>query len=59
MPRGAWSTGLSGIVGDIETRLPTAEVMFAAKRGVGEFHGNFSSGIFLKFLHNRFIPWAP
>ena len=49
---------LPGIVGDIETRLPTAEVMFAAKRGVGEFHGNFSGSIFLKFLLHRFIPWA-
>ena len=33
---------LVGIVGDIETPLPTAEMMFAAKKKVGDYHGNFN-----------------
>jgi hypothetical protein len=48
----------AGIVGDVDTPLPTAEVMFAAQRRVGDYHGNFNHCIFLKFLTNRFIPWA-
>ena len=49
---------LPGIVGDTDTRLPTAEVMFAAKKSVGSYHGNFTHDIFMKFLEHRFIPWA-
>lgn len=49
---------LVGIVGDIETPLPTAEMMFAAKKKVGDYHGNFNLSVFVKFLRLRFVPWA-
>ncbi len=49
---------LVGIVGDVDTPAPHCEMMFAAQQRVGDYHGNFTHAIFLKWLRNRFIPWV-
>ena len=49
---------LVGIVGDVDSPEPHCEMMFAAQQCVGDYHGNFTHAIFLKWLRNRFIPWA-
>ncbi len=42
--------------GDVDTVLASGEMMFGAKKGEGDYHGNFDSAIFLKWVRNRLIP---
>lgn len=49
---------LVAVVGDIDTPQPHGEMMFAAKKKVGSYHGNFTHPIFIKWLLNRLVPWA-
>ena len=43
-------------VGDVDTVLASGEMMFGAKKGVGDYHGNFDAATFMKWVNNRLIP---
>ena len=49
------------IVGNIDAVEPHCETMFDAQgkaKAAGDYHGNFTHDIYMKWIMNRFIPWA-
>ena len=49
---------LDEIMGDTTSVMAHCEMIFEAKKGKGDYHGNFDHTIFMLWVVNRFIPWA-
>ena len=49
---------LVGVVGNVDSAQPHCEMMFTAQESAGDYHGNFDHVVFMKWVMNRFIPWA-